>query len=147
MVSASQDVGLDIQVILTFQHHAYSVSTHFPGTEAQKIALPFNALSVWSSDSITSRRKKKSKSVGAKIMVLWKNHLEFQLYLLGYIDTIKNSDFKETWGECVTAVVPQLCVGLYIVLQFEVCHSFHQSHTNRVRMKPNLWTTLGEVKL
>ena len=58
MVSASQDVGLDIQVILTFQHHAYSVSTHFPGAEAQKIALPFNALSVWSSDSITSRRKK-----------------------------------------------------------------------------------------
>ena len=83
MVSASQYVGLDIQAILAFQHHANLVSTHFPGTEAQKIALIFNALSVWSSDSITLRH------VGARIIVMWNNHHELQFYFKG-----KNSPFE-----------------------------------------------------
>ena len=152
IVSASQYIGLGIQVIPIL------FPTHFPGIEAQKNCSPIQCIP--SGVLIVLHHDlKKSKSVGARIMVLWSNHLEIQFYFkvenspfeyvaipFGTLIPSKSAIWKKS-GACVTVVVPQLCVGLHIVQQFEVCHSFHQSHTNRVQMKPNLWTTLGEGKL
>ena len=158
IVSASQYIGLGIQVIPTFQHRANFVSHPLPwyrGTKncSPKQCIPSGVLIVLHHDL------KKSKSVGARIMVLWSNHLEIQFYFkvenspfeyvaipFGTLIPSKSAIWKKSWA-CVTVVIPQLCVGLHIVQQFEVCYSFHQSHTNRVQMKPNLWTTLGEGKL